>query len=103
MVNQADLPDCQLLFATVDRVKNGSGGESTVLLLCPDERTSRDAVTESVVCHKQTHASAANFDAGTGAVHYIELRPCTAASISRAEPGRRRSMIMLVRMMQVCE
>jgi hypothetical protein len=53
MVNQANLPDCQLLFATVDRIKNGSGGESTVLLLCPDERTSRDAVTESVLCHER--------------------------------------------------
>jgi hypothetical protein len=41
----------------------------------------------SALCHKQTHASAVNFDAGTGAVHYIELRHCTAASISRAEAG----------------
>ncbi len=35
-------------------VKLGSGGASTLLLLCPDERTSRDAATESVSCHKQT-------------------------------------------------
>jgi len=33
------------------RVKPGSGSASTLLLLCPNERTSRDAVTESVWCH----------------------------------------------------
>ena len=29
------------------RVKLGSGSASTLLLLCPNERTSRDAVTDS--------------------------------------------------------
>ena len=45
--------DCQFAVVMFVRVKTGSGGASTLLLLCPNERTSRDAVTESVWCQKR--------------------------------------------------
>jgi hypothetical protein len=92
-----------------ERTLERQGVNRVVLTVCrllpvyPDKQTFSGSFGMSQRCHKQTHASAANFDAGTAAVHYTELRHCTAASISHAEAGGHRSMIMPVGIMQVCE
>ena len=36
--------------------QNGSGGASTLLLLCPNERISPTKPAMSVSCHEETHA-----------------------------------------------
>src|SRR5258708_7066806 len=57
----------------------GNGGASTLLLLCPNERTSRDAATTSVLCQQELDPAVLSW-------RWLGSRPCSTCSSPRPRP-----------------